>query len=281
MNATGSFGKRFLVPLDGSDRGELAAATAATLAAVAGAEIEFISVVSAEDERDERQRYLDTVQRSFGHGLVTQSTVRTGPQVGKELSLEIDDETSLVMLTGATLAPHAGHFGSIAERIVRTTTRPSLLIGPNVSAALTDIRRVLLAVDGSETAEQAASAACEVAAAFKAQLWVVTVVSADQAAAAAAVGLIMETNYVRRVAELACPGFAAEYDVLHNDDPVAGILDFANESDIIVLTTHGRSGVNRLVAGSVTTGVVRKALTPVVVVPPLFRGQSVDHEGAP
>ncbi len=237
--------------------------------------------VDTETERAERQRYLNTVQRSVAHGLVTHTKVLTGPQVGKELSLELDDETSLVMLTEATLAPHGGHFGSIAEQIVRTSTRPSLLIGPKVSAALTDIRRVLLAVDGSETAERAISAACDMAAAFSAQMWVVTVVSAEQAVAAARLGSIVETNYVRGIAERACPGSSVEYDVLHNDDPVAGILDFANESDIIVVTTHGRSGVARLVAGSVTSGVIRKALRPVVVVPPLFQGQSDDHEGPP
>jgi nucleotide-binding universal stress UspA family protein len=41
-----------------------------------------------------------------------------------------------------------------------------------------------------------------------------------------------------------------------------------------VLSTHGRSGVSRLVAGSVTTAVVRDATRPVAIVPPLYEPEA-------
>jgi nucleotide-binding universal stress UspA family protein len=52
--------------------------------------------------------------------------------------------------------------------------------------------------------------------------------------------------------------------------PVAGILDEAREqpSDLIVLGTHGHSGFDRWVLGSVTEKVLRKASCPVMTVPP-------------
>jgi nucleotide-binding universal stress UspA family protein len=42
----------------------------------------------------------------------------------------------------------------------------------------------------------------------------------------------------------------------------------ATKADLIVLTTHGRSGVRRAVLGSVADRVARHATMPVLVVPP-------------
>jgi nucleotide-binding universal stress UspA family protein len=51
---------------------------------------------------------------------------------------------------------------------------------------------------------------------------------------------------------------------------VPAILDEAKSlpADLIVLGTHGRGGVDRLVLGSVTEKVLRKATCPVLTVPP-------------
>jgi nucleotide-binding universal stress UspA family protein len=50
--------------------------------------------------------------------------------------------------------------------------------------------------------------------------------------------------------------------------PVAEILDFAAENriDLIVMASHGRSGISRLIMGSVAEGVMRKATCPVLIV---------------
>jgi nucleotide-binding universal stress UspA family protein len=52
--------------------------------------------------------------------------------------------------------------------------------------------------------------------------------------------------------------------------PVEEIKRLAAEIQprFIVMGTHGRSGLNRLVMGSVAEGVVRTAPVPVMVVPP-------------
>ena len=51
--------------------------------------------------------------------------------------------------------------------------------------------------------------------------------------------------------------------------PLDGILALARESGagLIVMGTHGRTGVRRLLVGSVTEGVMRKAEVPVIAVP--------------
>ena len=55
---------------------------------------------------------------------------------------------------------------------------------------------------------------------------------------------------------------------LEEGDPTTEILRVAEEakSDLIVMNTHGRTGVGRLVLGSVAEHVLRKAPCPVLIV---------------
>ena len=58
-------------------------------------------------------------------------------------------------------------------------------------------------------------------------------------------------------------------------NPSEEILDFAgkNQVDLIIMSTHGRSGVSRWVMGSVTDRVLRHSMVPVLAVsPPGCRG---------
>lgn len=58
--------------------------------------------------------------------------------------------------------------------------------------------------------------------------------------------------------------------VLQTGGPVAHILEQATKqrADYIVMGSHGRSALFELLAGSTTTGVIKKATCPVVVIPP-------------
>jgi universal stress protein A len=50
--------------------------------------------------------------------------------------------------------------------------------------------------------------------------------------------------------------------------PVTEILEFAEREkiDLIVMASHGRTGLSRLVMGSIAEGVVRRATCPVLIV---------------
>ncbi len=63
------------------------------------------------------------------------------------------------------------------------------------------------------------------------------------------------------------PGVAYEHHFLMGL-PDAEIVGFANDHqvDLIVMASHGRSGLTRLVMGSVAEGVMRHATCPVLVV---------------
>ena len=62
-------------------------------------------------------------------------------------------------------------------------------------------------------------------------------------------------------------GASAVAHVRWSDSPVEAILEFADEldADMILMATHGRSGVSHLLAGSVAEGVIRRSRRPVVV----------------
>jgi nucleotide-binding universal stress UspA family protein len=76
-------------------------------------------------------------------------------------------------------------------------------------------------------------------------------------------------EYVKMWASNDTAGLSIEVDA-RPGPAAASILEEAAErrSDLIVLGTHGHSGFDRLVLGSVTEKVLRKALCPVLTVPP-------------
>jgi nucleotide-binding universal stress UspA family protein len=61
------------------------------------------------------------------------------------------------------------------------------------------------------------------------------------------------------------PAVTYQHEV-RRGDPATEIVKYANEHhvDMIILTTHGRSGISRLLMGSVAEHVIRKAHCPVL-----------------
>lgn len=56
--------------------------------------------------------------------------------------------------------------------------------------------------------------------------------------------------------------------VVREGDPASEIIDYAaaNQEDIIVMSTHGRSGIQRWVYGSVADRILRSANAPVLLI---------------
>lgn len=50
------------------------------------------------------------------------------------------------------------------------------------------------------------------------------------------------------------------------DHPVPAILEAAKDHDLVVMATHGRKGIDRVMMGSVTDKVLHNCSTPVLVV---------------
>ncbi|MCC7364096.1 MAG: universal stress protein [Dehalococcoidia bacterium] len=70
------------------------------------------------------------------------------------------------------------------------------------------------------------------------------------------------------LAALNLPGIAAEVRVEWDDDPAAAIVRVAKDvgAALIVMSTHGRSGLGQALMGSTTADVVKRSPVPVLVV---------------
>ena len=76
-------------------------------------------------------------------------------------------------------------------------------------------------------------------------------------------------TYLRRLADELAPGVAVETVLVHDDFPAEGILSVAKErgADLIVVASHGRSGMTRWLLGSVAEKIARVADVPVMIIP--------------
>ena len=132
---------------------------------------------------------------------------------------------------------------------------------------------ILLPTDGSEGTAMARDHAIELARDQGATLHVLHVV--DVLSPAASLHEMIEEQLteqgegmVEAVASTAAErGVAVETAVLAGD-PAERIVEYAasEDVDVIVMPTHGRSGLRKSIIGSVTDRVVRTADVPVVVV---------------
>jgi len=87
-------------------------------------------------------------------------------------------------------------------------------------------------------------------------------------------------KYLSELAEnLEGEGVVVQAAVVHGN-PAEEILDYAknNQVGLIVMSTHGRSGISRWAFGSVTDRVLRHSAVPVLITPPPGRisGESRD-----
>jgi nucleotide-binding universal stress UspA family protein len=137
-------------------------------------------------------------------------------------------------------------------------------------------RTVLVALDGSPLAERALPFARAIARGARARLVLVRAVPLSPAAPGpGSAGAAQRARargeaaaYLERIAPLVTGHGAVEAAVLEGE-PAAAILAHgrARGADLLVLATHGRSGLGRWLYGSVADAVLRQAATPVLLVP--------------
>ncbi|QLH82889.1 universal stress protein [Halosimplex pelagicum] len=134
---------------------------------------------------------------------------------------------------------------------------------------------ILAPTDGSPTADLAADHALALAAAFDASVTALGVVDAEEAAGPFDAGGVdddyldrLETEAQRSVDSVAerTDGRVPVDAVVVDGDPTETIVDRAADHDLVVLGTHGRSTIDRVLTGSTSAGVVRESPAPVVTV---------------
>lgn len=261
-----------LVPLAPGDDDSRAVEAAAAIGDITGQPVKLLSVVEDRD-RDVAARQLEKLAGAFPTREM-EFAVKTDDDVVEALA-DAGSGNTIVMTSAATLKPHGGHFGSIAEAVVRQLAEPLLVLGPRATLKADGLpKQIVTPVDGSPMSEAALGPATDLARVFGIPLWIVTVAYADdEAKAIRSMGVefgAAESGYVRNLARHLGRSTNTEiqFEVLHRPDAARAIVEFASPNGMIAMSTHGRSGIGRLKAGSVTTRVVGLSDFPVLVVPP-------------
>lgn len=140
-------------------------------------------------------------------------------------------------------------------------------------------RTVLFAADFSENSKEAFRVACSLAVENKTRLFVIHVIGADDVAEKRvlfdhpiAQSLTdADQTYHKSLRLTLCESYTPNHPVdvaceVREGDISSEILRMAEEvgAELIVMGTHGRTGVRRLLAGSVATAVLRGAHCPVL-----------------
>jgi nucleotide-binding universal stress UspA family protein len=149
------------------------------------------------------------------------------------------------------------------------------------------VQSILHPTDFSEYSHHAFEMACALARDYQAQLVVmhvaelpVTLICPESTGWAAPVELEPLEARLRQIVPND-PGIRVEY-IFVEGDPAREILRTAKRlgCDLIVMGTHGRSGLNRLVVGSIADQVVRLATCPVLTVSPSAMAKKEDSSAA-
>lgn len=299
---------RVLVPLDGSTFSEHAIPRAAAIAAAFDAKLEFalvhvlrqpvlseIGTVDALDEWDRRHKRAEMDYLSGLTARVGAATDRaidpimlTGDIVSA-LEHEIGERgvDLVVMTTHGRAGLARAWLGSVADALIRTIDVPVLLIRPedeepvNPATTAPRLAHVLIALDGTELAEQALAPATALARMDAARVTLLRAVSPPRGMSSPylphAIQLTQtevqqdedqaRTYIDARVEELKLRDIDVAGAVVLDYHPARAILRFAETEgvDLIAVGTRGHGRVARLVLGSVSDKVVRAADVPVLV----------------
>lgn len=140
--------------------------------------------------------------------------------------------------------------------------------------------RIVVPLDGSDLAEQALDEAKSLARKLDIPLHLLRVVDTYRTQSLPATGMALDysmlaelaeeeiedakTYLQQRVDDVKKEGFDVTGDVLHG--PIARqIVAAADEGDVIVMSSHGRTGIKRWFLGSVAEEVMRHARCPVLL----------------
>lgn len=278
---------RILVPVDGSRPSARAAEVAGRLPA---SEIVLLHVASNRDaESGGIQAQLDAIAAPLRREARTvEVAVRTGDVAGEILDAA-DDCDLIVMATHGRGAAGRFLFGSVADRISRHSTTPTLLIraGKDDTESPTPVR-IVVPLDGSELAERALPIATTIASGMSIPLHLLRAVGLDEVRSAirdqqkAGKFLVDHEQtyedarqeserraaaYLEQVAEpLQAQGVDVETGMLRGTAAFE-LLSKIQRTDLVVMTSHGRHGFRRWLLGSVAEKLVREAKAPVLLVP--------------
>jgi nucleotide-binding universal stress UspA family protein len=283
---------RILFPTDGSDGAAVALDHLVDLATHHDATVHILNVADTaqdsalqiqEDDVDalvqEGKRLVrEAATHAQQHGVDTVTEVLQGKPYRK--IVEYADTNGLdliVMPTHGRRGLERFLLGSTTERVVRRADVPVLTIQPDDDVSITHpYQDILVPTDGSDCANQALAIGVDVADIEGAALHLLSVI------ATAALGVDLRIDIQMEMLEESAHELLDEAAAFADDAGVEStsktvqygpsihkaILAYIDEHDIdlVVVGTHGRTGFDRYVLGSVTEYLVRTSPIPVLTV---------------
>ena len=279
--------KRILVPLDGSELAERALIPALALAAVMPAKLFLLRVAIPlslnldpklyqrilEMHQDEATHYLRSIPSRFS-SFATQ--IETQVVVGKAASSIIDFAQEkkidlIVMSSHGRSGVDRWAYGSVANKVLHNACCAKLIIHPQVIIEPFSIKRILVPLDGSSIAEQALDPALALAESLSAELILLRMMVDPHLFLQELVPGRPTLDAVMEAAHQEANAYLHGVQADMADSPIAtssrvttgpaaeGIIDTAEsqKADLIIMCSHGRSGIERWVFGSVTEKVLR------------------------
>lgn len=298
--------RRVLIPLDGSPEAEKILPDARRLAGLDG---ELILVREAVLPLHERDIFVDSTMlavedaewylqheaeqlRNDNVRVRTQSYVLTDP------ASAIDEAARTFKADMIAIATHGrtplGRFAhrSVAWKALAYSPVPVLLRHVQSESAPPDDagekRRIMVPLDQSAYAEKALPLAQELALEWNAPLWLVHVVRAPDdpgyLAPYRSTTMILRDreaeveaahDYLARIAASLIGEVHSQVGAGPVSDHIAAYRDKFSITDV-VMASHGRTGLSRVIVGSIADDVIHRLRVPVIVVPALAAGRLED-----
>lgn len=283
-----------LIPTDGSEGAIAGAKYGIALASRADADVHVLSVVEAGGETDDLDDgVFSTLEESAQEA--TEAVAKPAREFDEELDVTTAVERGTPFQSIREYARRRGIdviasgtkgrsglervlLGTVTENVLRTARTPVLAVPPEADvAAIDDVAfdRMLLPTDGSDGAAIATEWGIALATLLESTVHSVYSLDATVFAGTQDPGDLLESLEDRGKAALEAVrdrAGAADVDVsgsIANGAPAAVITEHATDRDVdlIVMGTHGRTGIGQWFLGSVTENVVRQTEVPAFCVP--------------
>lgn len=293
-------GLKAMIPLDGSKLSESALSILPFLKSLGFDSLRLVSVweenwenvaSGKEDELaaagERGQAYLDAYLKeraavAEASGFTVETVVKVGKAADEVLEQTSDGIDLACIATHGRTGLRRWRLGSVADRLSRETPCPDLVIGPNVEVELDNyaVKRIVVALDGSELSEEALPVAAWIADKTGASLDLIRAVSLTPMAMDPSLGLY-PVDLVTSVEDAAKEYLAAKAHELQDGgkrtvtasillgSPGEQLIEYLEKDapSLVIMATRGHSGLARLALGSVTDQVLHGP-SPVLVLRP-------------
>jgi nucleotide-binding universal stress UspA family protein len=283
--------KKILVPLDGSQLSQRALEPAIAMGKCAGTELLLVRTPVVDtlsfavtgskqaEARNDALLYLETIRKSNEQpDLHIQTRLVEGDVAGAIVDTALSEQVDLIIMsTHGYSGLTRWVLGSVTEKVLRSAPCPVLAV-----RAARHPQKVLITLDGSPLSERAIEPGLAVAQSLNAAVTLLRVVprmSTDGKLDEHERGLsrrmqedwIEEAkNYLSARSEAAARSGVAIKSEVRIGSPADIILEHIETygTDLIVMATHGRTGLKRWVYGSVTAKVLRSVNCSMLVIRP-------------